>query len=200
MESIATDLISHFLKQVDLVLVGDALRKLSLRPVPVPKRNADEQVGSPTARSHQRRQVLDEGLVGFAPGFVDDGIEFGLRQSFIEPDGGCNRAGPGRSGQPTNGYPLPAFDFSRRRFIDFSLSRVLSSAPMVENAPVPSTLDDDWHAKIDVEFVPHPKLSSTQRETIAREFGGLVGRYGAAGAPVLSIGRDTSAGGRQTAR
>jgi hypothetical protein len=29
---------------------------------------------------------------------------------------------------------------------------------------------------------------------------GLVGRYGAAGAPVLSIGRDASAGGRQTAR
>jgi hypothetical protein len=42
---------------------------------------------------------------------------------------------------------------------------------MVENAPVPSRLDDDWHATIEVEFVPHPKLSSTQRETIAREFG-----------------------------
>jgi hypothetical protein len=68
-------------------------------------------------------------------------------------------------------YHVRAFDFSRKRFIDFSLSRVLSSAPMVENAPVPSTLDDDWHAKIDVEFVPHPKLSSAQRQTIAREFG-----------------------------
>jgi hypothetical protein len=68
-------------------------------------------------------------------------------------------------------YHVRAFDFSRKRFIDFSLSRVLSSAPLMDDAPVPSTLDEDWHAIIDVEFVPHPKLSSTQRSTVAREFG-----------------------------
>jgi predicted DNA-binding transcriptional regulator YafY len=68
-------------------------------------------------------------------------------------------------------YHVRAFDFSRKRFIDFSLSRVLSSAPSTDQAPVPPTLDDDWRAMIEVEFVPHPKLSTAQRSTIAREFG-----------------------------
>lgn len=68
-------------------------------------------------------------------------------------------------------YHIRAFDFSRKRFIDFSLSRVLSSAALTDNAPVPSSLDDDWHAMVDVEFVPHPRLSPAQRSMIAREFG-----------------------------
>jgi len=68
-------------------------------------------------------------------------------------------------------YHVRAFDFARKRFIDFALSRVLSSTPIVDDASVPSRLDDDWHAMIDVEFVPHPRLSPTQRLTIAREFG-----------------------------
>jgi hypothetical protein len=67
-------------------------------------------------------------------------------------------------------YHVRAFDFSRKRFIDFSLSRVLASTPLVEDASVPSTLDDDWHAMVDVEFVPHPRLSPAQRGTIAKEF------------------------------
>jgi WYL domain len=68
-------------------------------------------------------------------------------------------------------YHVRAFDFSRKRFIDFSLSRVLSSSLIIDDASVPSRLDDDWHTTVDVEFVPHPRLSSTQRETTAREFG-----------------------------
>jgi hypothetical protein len=67
-------------------------------------------------------------------------------------------------------YHVRAFDFSRKRFIDFSLSRVLSSAPLADLS-VPAALDDDWHATVDVEFAPHPRLSSTQRMTTAREFG-----------------------------
>lgn len=68
-------------------------------------------------------------------------------------------------------YHVRAFDFSRKRFIDFSLSRVLSSDLLPENPPVPSTLDDDWHNTVEVEFIPHPKLSPAQRTTIAREYG-----------------------------
>jgi hypothetical protein len=68
-------------------------------------------------------------------------------------------------------YHVRAFDFARKRFIDFSLSRVLSSSQLVDDAPVPSTLDDDWHATVAVEFVPHPRLSPAQRLTVAREFG-----------------------------
>jgi WYL domain len=68
-------------------------------------------------------------------------------------------------------YHVRAFDFSRRRFIDFSLSRVQSSESLPDYPPIPSTLDDDWHKAVDVEFVPHPRLSPTQRSTIAREYG-----------------------------
>jgi len=80
-------------------------------------------------------------------------------------------------------YHVRAFDFSRKRFIDFSLSRVLTSVPLPDDASVPSTLDDDWHAMIDVEFVPHPRLSPAQRLTIAREFG-MVG-----GATIVRVRR-----------
>ena len=70
-------------------------------------------------------------------------------------------------------YHVRAYDFSRRKFIDFSLSRVLSSTPLANEPSVPSALDDDWHSTIDVEFVPHPRLSSSQRKATAREFGML---------------------------
>ncbi len=49
-------------------------------------------------------------------------------------------------------YHVRAFDFSRKRFIDFSLSRVLSSTPLADDPSVPSRLDDDWYAMIDVEL------------------------------------------------
>lgn len=68
-------------------------------------------------------------------------------------------------------FHVRAFDFSRKRFIDFSLSRVLSSIASAGQAAVPATLDDDWHAMTEVEFVPHPKLSPAQRSTVAHEFG-----------------------------
>ncbi|WMT73504.1 WYL domain-containing protein [Bradyrhizobium sp. Ash2021] len=68
-------------------------------------------------------------------------------------------------------YHVRAFDFSRKRFIDFSLSRVLVSDSLPDHAPLPATLDDDWHKTVEVEFVPHPRLSPTQRSTIAREYG-----------------------------
>lgn len=68
-------------------------------------------------------------------------------------------------------YHVRAFDFTRKRFIDFSLSRVQSSLSLPGHAPVPSTLDDDWQNTVGVEFVPHPRLSPTQRSTIAREYG-----------------------------
>ncbi|MCA1529453.1 WYL domain-containing protein [Bradyrhizobium yuanmingense] len=68
-------------------------------------------------------------------------------------------------------YHVRAFDFSRKKFIDFSLSRVLSSTPLAGEPAVPAALDEDWHTMIDVEFVPHPRLSATQRSTTAKEFG-----------------------------
>jgi predicted DNA-binding transcriptional regulator YafY len=73
-------------------------------------------------------------------------------------------------------FRVRAYDFSRKKFIDFSLSRVLSSTPLADDPSVPSAWDDDWHSTVDVEFVPHPRLSSGQRKATAREFGMLDGK------------------------
>ena len=67
-------------------------------------------------------------------------------------------------------WHVRAFDFSRKGFIDFSLPRVLASTPLPTQPAVPAALDDDWYARVDVTFVPHPRLSSGQRLVIAREF------------------------------
>ena len=67
-------------------------------------------------------------------------------------------------------WHVRAFDFSRKRFIDFSLTRVLASTPFVEQPAVPSELDDDWHACVAIEFIPHPRLSFAQKSATAREF------------------------------
>lgn len=68
-------------------------------------------------------------------------------------------------------WHVRAFDFARRRFVDFSLSRVLASNELPAQATVPAELDDHWHAIIDVEFTPHPDLSPQQRKAVAREYG-----------------------------
>jgi hypothetical protein len=34
----------------------------------------------------------------------------------------------------------------------------------------------DWHSAVDVEFVPHPRLSPSQRKATEREFGMLDGK------------------------
>lgn len=73
-------------------------------------------------------------------------------------------------------YHVRAYDFSRKKFIDFSLSRVLSSTSLPDDPSVPDALDEDWHSPVDVEFVPHPRLSSSQRKATAREFGMLDGK------------------------
>jgi hypothetical protein len=68
-------------------------------------------------------------------------------------------------------WHVRAFDFSRKAFIDLSLSRVLSSSPALGRTPVPFDLDDDWHVQVTVEFIPHPELSSSQKTAVLREFG-----------------------------
>lgn len=68
-------------------------------------------------------------------------------------------------------WHVRAFDFSRRRFVDFSLSRILESEELLEHPAVPAELDDDWHANVAVEFIPHPDLSPQQKRAVAREYG-----------------------------
>jgi predicted DNA-binding transcriptional regulator YafY len=68
-------------------------------------------------------------------------------------------------------WHVRAFDYRRMAFIDLSLSRIASSHPTEERQPVPDELDEDWHTRVGIEFVPHPALSEDQRRMVASEFG-----------------------------
>jgi hypothetical protein len=67
-------------------------------------------------------------------------------------------------------WHVRAFDFARKNFIDFTLSRVLSSSALVSQAPVPAELDDDWSGEVTVEFIAHPSLSDAQKIAVQHEF------------------------------
>jgi hypothetical protein len=68
-------------------------------------------------------------------------------------------------------WHVRAYDFSRKRFVDFSLSRVRFSASANGHTVVPGEIDDDWQTAVTIAFVPHPSLSENQRDAVAREFG-----------------------------
>jgi WYL domain len=73
-------------------------------------------------------------------------------------------------------WHLRAFDYQRMAFVDFSLSRIAASSPTDEKSAVPCDLDSDWHSLVDVEFIPHPELSSDQKKMVASEFGMVKGQ------------------------
>jgi hypothetical protein len=68
-------------------------------------------------------------------------------------------------------WHVRAYDFTRKHFIDFSLSRVRSSTPSSDQTVVPGEIDDDWQTSVTVIFIPHPLLSEDQRHAVGREFG-----------------------------
>ena len=63
------------------------------------------------------------------------------------------------------------YDFARKRFVDFSLSRVRFSAPASGHTVVPEEIDEDWQTVVTIVFVPHPMLAENQKLAVAREFG-----------------------------
>jgi hypothetical protein len=67
-------------------------------------------------------------------------------------------------------WHVRAFDYQRKRFIDFSLSRIVSSAPSEAKPSAPIDLDYDWHEHVPVELIPHPDLSKEQQAAVAQEF------------------------------
>ena len=68
-------------------------------------------------------------------------------------------------------WHVRAYDFSRKQFVDFSLSRVRFSASANGHTVVPGEIDDDWQTVVTIAFIPHPTLSKNQRDAVAREFG-----------------------------
>jgi WYL domain len=68
-------------------------------------------------------------------------------------------------------WHVRAFDFTRRSFIDFSLSRIRESSPAAEHPVVPGDIDDDWKEMVVVQFIAHPSLHENQKRAVADEFG-----------------------------
>jgi hypothetical protein len=68
-------------------------------------------------------------------------------------------------------WHVRAFDFTRRSFIDFSLSRIRESSSASDHPVVPGDIDDDWKETVTVRFIAHPSLHENQKRAVADEFG-----------------------------
>lgn len=97
-------------------------------------------------------------------------------QSLTSPSGSSRIISPHALVKASSRWHVRAFDFVRNHFVDFALSRVKESAPELTKASVPADIDADWQSLVEVQIVPNPALSSTQREAVAREFGMHDGR------------------------
>lgn len=68
-------------------------------------------------------------------------------------------------------WHVRAYDENHRGFIDLVLQRFLSAKPLGDKAPLTAASDQHWNHRIDVEVIPRHRLTSSQAEVIAREFG-----------------------------
>ncbi len=64
-----------------------------------------------------------------------------------------------------------AFDSKRQEFRDFVLSRCSNTSLEETDSPVPHIADAQWNETDTVEVVPAPRLSESQKQVIAKEFG-----------------------------
>jgi hypothetical protein len=97
-------------------------------------------------------------------------------QSMTSPTAGERVISPHSLVKASGRWHVRAFDYQRMAFVDFSLSRIAASSPTDEKSAVPCDLDSDWHSLVDVEFIPHPELSSDQKKMVASEFGMVKGQ------------------------
>lgn len=68
-----------------------------------------------------------------------------------------------------------AWSGEHRDFRDYNLFRIESTGA-VEEAAIDPALDYEWSHRIDLEIVPNPELSETQRAAVAMEYGMIEGR------------------------
>lgn len=70
---------------------------------------------------------------------------------------------------------LRAWSGEHRDFRDYNLFRI-ESAGAIEKSATDPALDYEWSHRIDLEIVPNPQLSETQRAAVAMEYGMMEGR------------------------
>lgn len=68
-----------------------------------------------------------------------------------------------------------AWSSEHKDFRDYNLFRIDKAGPIASTKADP-TLDFEWLHRIDLEIVPNPDLSATQREAVAMEYGMSDGR------------------------
>ncbi len=77
-------------------------------------------------------------------------------------------------------WHVRAYDSKRKEFRDFVLTRCSSAVGSETPRPVSTTEDRMWNEKEKVEIIPASRLSSSQKEIIAKEFGMTVDASGEA--------------------
>lgn len=63
------------------------------------------------------------------------------------------------------------WDGSRENWGDMALARMVKAKSIGDRSPVPSANDSAWHHSHEIELEPNPKLSNSQRMSLAREYG-----------------------------
>lgn len=92
-------------------------------------------------------------------------------QSFTEPNPAARTIWPHTLVYTGERWHVRAYDAKRQTFRDFVLSRCSDAASDPTAAPVAANEDQVWNELENVEIVPAPWLSQTQRTVIARECG-----------------------------
>lgn len=98
------------------------------------------------------------------------GVSF-TYQSFSEPNPAARTIWPHTMVYTGERWHVRAYDAKRRTFRDFVLSRCSNASSDPSPQPVPAIEDNMWHEMQVIEIVAAPRLSSTQRAVIAKEFG-----------------------------
>jgi hypothetical protein len=68
-------------------------------------------------------------------------------------------------------WHVRVYDGKRGAFIDLNLQRFLSAKPLDAPSPKPPSADVDWREEVDIDILPAAKLTRTQQDIIAKEYG-----------------------------
>lgn len=64
-----------------------------------------------------------------------------------------------------------AFHVQSDAFADLLLTRISAASALAQPVPDGATDDADWHHEVNIDVVPHPRLTSTQQAVVARDYG-----------------------------
>ena len=68
-------------------------------------------------------------------------------------------------------WHIRAWCHQRRTFRDFAIGRLIVTDAHVDAPRIDPRLDEGWEKEVDVILVPHPDLTSSQREVVMNDYG-----------------------------